>query len=364
MFIGTYNESEILTGPEKVAKRIFNEYALTQPAVFLEYFQDGKKYGLFKKIFGKEIVRESNDSQIIRTGIVYFVFYLFYFRPDIIHIITFERFSQIAFYFKRLLNYKIIFNLHGIVYYENTELNITDKKLIRKNHNAERKFISQSDILLYLSEFYIDIGYRFYNIDKKKLVKIKNGVDDIFFGGTDNEKKLKENETLSIVFSGDIERKDKGFEFLADTLDRSDIKMKLYIVGSNTYKREFKSNIEVTFSGFLDPSELKKLYSDKEIFISASYYDTFSIASAEAMSAGLTGVLTNSTGFSEYINDGVTGYKVDYGDTKCLSEILKKLNSDRKLLREISKQGQLICNDLKWNEVLVDYKKVYNNLIN
>ena len=54
IFIGTYNESEILSGPEKVCKRVFEEYSKIDDTIFIQYFQDGRKYSYFKKLFGYE----------------------------------------------------------------------------------------------------------------------------------------------------------------------------------------------------------------------------------------------------------------------------------------------------------------------
>ena len=82
------------------------------------------------------------------------------------------------------------------------------------------------------------------------------------------------------------------------------------------------------------------------------------------MSSGLSTVVTNTTGLSEYITDGVNGFKVDYGNTKRLSGILYQLDRDRKLLNDMSEQGKLIYEKLQWSEVLADYKRIYNKLIN
>jgi len=61
VYIGRYNESEILTGPEKVAKRIFhNMTKINSNCVFVEYFFDGAKYNIWKKLFGKEKIADAN----------------------------------------------------------------------------------------------------------------------------------------------------------------------------------------------------------------------------------------------------------------------------------------------------------------
>ena len=360
VFLGTYNESEVLTGPEKVAKRVFDEYCKTDPAVFVEYYQDGRNHSIFKKIFGKKIIRNESNSKIIRAGIIPFILFLIRYRPQIIHIITFERFAKLVFSLKGFLNFKVIFNLHGIVYYENTELNIVGEKLTVKNHKAEEAFINKSDALLYLSDFYIDIGKKYYEIDESKLIKIKNGVDEVF---SHSGSTWSANEKLKIVFSGDIKRKDKGFEFLKKALSALNQNIDLYIVGSKVYDLNIKDNIKIHFAGFLNAKELSEFYQDKDIFISASIYDTFSIAAAEAMCTGLVTIVTTTTGIAQYIEDGVNGFKVEYGDVGKLNEILLMLNSDQILWEKIIIEGQKIYEMMKWPKIVKSYRSIYSNLI-
>lgn len=360
VYFGTYNPSEILTGPEKVAKRVFDEYTKSEPAVLIEYFQDGSKYGRLKKLFGKEIVKSENGSEILRLGIFRIVTALFQIKPDIVHIITFERAAKLVYIFKNLLGYKILFNLHGIVYYENTELTPVERSLIAKNNKAEKIFIEKSDLLLYLSEFYIKIGLKYYRIENTKLKKIKNGVDEIFHG--ESGKSLN-NNPLKVVFCGDIKRKDKGFSFLKESLENIPFKIELYIVGSIKYDCNIGSKVKVVFAGFLDAKQLSEFYIDKDIFISASYYDTFSIAAAEAMSSGLVPIVTYTTGLSEYIENGINGYKVDYGNTTDLIGKIEILSNDLTLRNSVSKESQNIYSVLNWSEIIKSYKNIYKEIL-
>ncbi|CAN5669820.1 glycosyltransferase family 4 protein [soil metagenome] len=360
VFIGNYNKSEVLTGPEKVAKRIFDEYIKTDKAVFLEYFQDGNTYNLSKKIFGKEIIRQTENGLILRVGVVQLFMQLIKLKPQIVHILTFERFAKLTFSLKRFLKFKVIFNLHGIVYYENTELNIVENSLSKKNYKAEKIFLNCSDVILYLSEFYLEIGKKFYELKSEKLVKIKNGVDEMFHR---KESRTTYNKVLKVVFSGDIKRKDKGYNFLKEALRRTNVRIELYIIGSRKYDEYISDNIDLIFAGFLNADELSTFYKNKDIFISASLYDTFSIASAEAMSSGLTLIATDTTGISEFIEDGVNGFIIKYGDVNRLSEIISKLNTDRNLKKSISLNGERIYNELNWSEVIKDYKLVYKNIL-
>jgi glycosyltransferase involved in cell wall biosynthesis len=54
---------------------------------------------------------------------------------------------------------------------------------------------------------------------------------------------------------------------------------------------------------------------------------------------------------------------IDYGDEDSLMTILNKLNADRDLLEQISKNAGLIYDELRWEKVYEKYQKVYTTLL-
>jgi hypothetical protein len=142
-----------------------------------------------------------------------------------------------------------------------------------------------SSALLFLSEFELNIAQKIYQIDKKKIKFINNGVDEEFHK---NQVIGKENKTPSLVFIGDSERKDKDFNFLYSNLDRVNQKCDLFVVGKfNTNEYENKiGNVSIISVNKMDRDSLINFLIDKDIFISSSFYDTFSIAAGECMTLG------------------------------------------------------------------------------
>ena len=86
VYIGRYNDTEILSGPEKAAKRIFNEHIKHCEGTFIQYFFDGRKYGIIKKLFGKDF-KELNNSKVYTLGLFRIVPTLIKLKPRIIHFI-------------------------------------------------------------------------------------------------------------------------------------------------------------------------------------------------------------------------------------------------------------------------------------
>ena len=119
MFAGRYPEGGVISGPEMTAKSMFEEHCVNNNSVFLQYFFDGRKYSFFKKLFGRT---EEQDGRIITLGIFRIIPELRRKHPEIIHLITYERFAVIFYIYKLLFKVKILYNSHGIVRYENSEL--------------------------------------------------------------------------------------------------------------------------------------------------------------------------------------------------------------------------------------------------
>lgn len=328
VFAGTYNESEILTGPEKVCKRIFTEYTKTRQTLFIDYFRDGSKYGSFKKIFGYEKVTEVNKSQVHRLGIFRMLIRLFKLNPEIIHILSFERYTVFIFILKLFTRCKIYYTANGIIRNENKYYNKESVFSMVKNIIAESVIMYFSDIVFYLSDRSKNLILQYYRIDKLKLKTARNGLDDCFLNLPDE---YAEKEINSIVFIGDLDRKEKGGDFLLDALSRVDLSFNLYIVTDNKSLSDYQINnlSKVIFISKLKPVDLAYFLVNKNIIVASGEYDQFNIALLEGISCGMYPVLTLQTGISEVVSSIVKCSFVEYGDTEKLSGIISSLINNK-----------------------------------
>jgi glycosyltransferase involved in cell wall biosynthesis len=132
-----------------------------------------------------------------------------------------------------------------------------------------------------------------------------------------NEIKLKQDElTLVFVALGHYER--KGLPLLLEALRRLDgAKIRLLVVGGecDLIKRyqaraaEMGLNGRVTFVG--KTHDIRPYLWISDAFIFPSYYETFSLVSAEAAAAGLPLMVTQLNGVEEYLSDGENGLLLD-----------------------------------------------------
>jgi len=118
----------------------------------------------------------------------------------------------------------------------------------------------------------------------------------------------------------------------------------------------------VHFIGFIDnPADF---LSNLDIFLLSSSSEGFSIATIQAMAAGLPVVATRSGGPEEIITHETNGLLVDSGDPKSIAEALKKLNSDRKFSQILAKAGQEhATNTFDVKNMIDAYEKIYNSSI-
>lgn len=364
IYLGRYSKDEIPDGPEKVAKRIFDNYTLNNESLFIEYFFDGRKYGFFKKLFGKETAENINGSKVWRMGVFPLFFTLIIQKPKIIHVLNFERFALVAFFCKIFFKTKIFYSLHGLAVYENKYFRKQNWIYNLKDKITEKIFIRYSDSLLILSESFGKLLKDYYNIDERKIRFVKNGIDEEF-ALAGKKKIFAGSNNLKIVFISDIKRIEKGFSFLKDTLEKLDFEIELYIVSKKYSEQNFEFEnklIKVFYKEKMKPAELAEFLSDKDVFISSSRYEPFGITTVEAMAAGLIPVVTIETGASEIVENGKNGFVYDYGDDKKLKNILSVLTYDKELREKISKEAIEMYSMLSWEKITDYYTKIYKSL--
>jgi len=355
VFLGRYNTTENISGPEYVARNVFYQIKKrNRDTSFVQYFFDGTKYSLFQKLFGSEIIKDSSDS-IYRKGIIPLFIFLLREKPEVIHIITFERFAFVAFIYRLFCKVKIFYNVHGIVYYENNVLrNGLKVFFILKDKIFEHILFRYSDLQLFLSKRSIKLAENYFNIRHEKVAIVPNGLEEVYIEPKINS--IEESEKpLQIVFVASLKRPEKGIEFILKALQSIPFSFVAYIIGDHKVNDEIVNQGTLHYMPIMEHRALMEFFSDKHIFISASHYEPFSISVLEAMYQGLVPIMTSETGLSEYIEDGIHGYVCNYGDTKSLVDILTLLHSDRSMLERASTAAKEFALQMTWEKIVERY---------
>lgn len=358
IFVGRYNSGEVLTGPEKVAKRIYSELQDETDSVFIEYFFDGSKYSIWQKLFGKEKTIGSQNQRIFRIGIVSMFFFAVRFRPYLVHIFSFERFSVIFIMLKIFLRYKISYTINGTVAFENSNFqkNIS-LGLSIKDRIAEWFLMKFSDKLFFLSEHSINITRKYYNVVNEKLILITNGVDKIFNQVFIN-REYKEKSILNVLLVADLTRAEKGLDFFLKAIQPIKNDFVFNIIGENLITGD-----QIKYNSKMPTDEFAKFLLNQDIFISSSFFDTFPITSLEAMAAGVIPILTKETGVSRFIVNGENGFVYSYGDDDSLRKYLIKLKNDSQLRHKLMQNAAKIFNKFQWEDISKKYLEIFYRML-
>ncbi|HEY5123403.1 MAG TPA: glycosyltransferase family 4 protein [Ignavibacteria bacterium] len=365
LFIGRYNDSEIFSGPEKVANRIFYQHTLKEHSYFLEYFFEGNLYLYFQKLFGKKIIKKVNKGLVVKLGIFRLILFLFKEKPEIIHIITFERFALVVFLYKIFFKVKIIFNVHGVVQYENKYFYPVSKFLAKRNVICEKKFINKSDALLIFSDESRKKLLEYYPVHHDKFFNIQNGIDMIFKDKF-QVRKYKNDRLLKAVFTSSIEIKIKGFEKLYKCLLVLKIPLHIFVISNRNENVEQYNNRYIKFEviNTMVSEEYANFLSDIDLIFAPSIFDTFPINIIENMASGVIPLISKDNGVSRLITNEKNGFIIDFVNTDKFVSILQKLSEDFEYRKKISENASGIYEILSWDKIYKQYENVYSKFIN
>ncbi|MCF8266184.1 MAG: glycosyltransferase family 4 protein, partial [Melioribacteraceae bacterium] len=224
-----------------------------------------------------------------------------------------------------------------------------------KNKILESLLIHKADKLIVMSD---SVKQQLSDIYKIKLTKVllhKLGVDEVFFSLPLKNKISKE---FQIIYTGGHGRELKGFSFLIEVLNELRFPVQLSICGPVESVANFEddcakfgSHISYKYLGFLNAYQLAEAYNDQNLFILPSKYETFSIATLEAMAAGLTVIVSQSAGASRFVVNGENGILFEFGDNKKLAAILKDLHQNAMELSPIRVKARYSMEEFRWKNV-------------
>lgn len=208
---------------------------------------------------------------------------------------------------------------------------------IYKSFLKEQSFYNCADCIICLSVFTKDIVEKYYHIDCRKVVLIKNQLEDKYnLKSNIHKKKLRDkyffdiNEKL-ILFVGRLNRT-KGIHFLIDSFreilkDRTNYR--LLIVGDGDLQTCFKLSNEIwskiVFFGHLDNNTLYDIYQISDVGVLPSMHEQCSYTAIEMMMFGLPIITSDSTGLNEMVSSDKLKVKLHYikRDTYIQPEDLK-----------------------------------------
>jgi glycosyltransferase involved in cell wall biosynthesis len=115
---------------------------------------------------------------------------------------------------------------------------------------------------------------------------------------------------------------------------------------------------------FVPNEQLRTYFTTSSVFVLPSLEDGFGLVVAEAMACGLPIIATHNTGAAEYIEEGVSGYKVDIRAPEQIAARIQELYYDRRRCREMGNAAfRTASESLTWNAYANQLVNLYKFLL-
>ena len=241
---------------------------------------------------------------------------------DVIHSHTIHSNGVIGAWLSKILKVPLV--LSG----RNVDINIVYKNLFFYRKMILRRISSNKTIFINMAYLnFINKEIKIQNIgkEKNKAEVIPNSINSYWFKNKNQPKQLKSN-VVNILFVGEC-TPNKNIDFLLDVFETqwlSGLLFNVQIIASldskckDNYKyyAHIKSRVKninnIELIGKVTNKELLlKYYRKSDIFFMASFYETFGLVYAEAMSQGLPIIYTKEQGIDGFYKEGEVGFPVD-----------------------------------------------------
>ena len=148
--------------------------------------------------------------------------------------------------------------------------------------------------------------------------------------------------------------------------------LKLLIAGTGTYEIELKQlakNLgiekETVFVGRIKNEELPRYYSMMDAAVFLSRKESFGVAALEAMACGKPVIAARIGGYQEIIDDNVTGFLIEPGNTEDAVNSIEILMSDKELALNMGRKGRdRVIKNYNLNDSLKNILLVYAKHLN
>ncbi|MCA9891220.1 MAG: glycosyltransferase, partial [Anaerolineae bacterium] len=142
--------------------------------------------------------------------------------------------------------------------------------------------------------------------------------------------------------------------------------VRLAIVGDGPERENLEAHFAGTntkFMGYMKGEALSQAYASSDVFVFPSALETFGLVVVEAMAAGLPVVATRVGGIPDVVDEGVTGYTFNIGDTETLVDRVQRIISDPLTLIQMGHHARSYAETQSWPAMMDEVIDHYARLI-
>ena len=207
---------------------------------------------------------------------------------------------------------------------------------------AEGVCLRRADRIIAVSESVRNELTRHYSVDPQRISVVWNGVtfrepirDDALLRFSRRRWGIDEADKV-ILFIGSLQER-KGLRYLMRSFSllhsRGDLRLLLVGAGDSrpyaALARRLGVLDKITFTGFVDDSELSAALGLASALVHPSAMEGFGLAVVEAINAGVPVLATRAGSLPEVVREGVDGVLIEYGDEKALAAALVEVAEGR-----------------------------------
>lgn len=142
--------------------------------------------------------------------------------------------------------------------------------------------------------------------------------------------------------------------------------VRLAIVGDGPERENLEAHFAGTntkFLGYMQGEALSQAYASSDVFVFPSALETFGLVVVEAMAAGLPVVASRVGGIPDVVNEGVTGYTFDVGDTDALVQGVRQAIATPQTLSQMGVAARRYAETQSWPAMMDEVIDHYHRLI-
>ena len=106
--------------------------------------------------------------------------------------------------------------------------------------------------------------------------------------------------------------------------------------------------------------DISDFFNNIDVFIFASSDDGFGMALSDAMDFKKFSIVSNNVGASEYIVEGITGYKYDYNDIEHMCNIISDICANPNILENVDTSSYFELLNKEFQKVSPFIEKIKN----
>lgn len=202
-----------------------------------------------------------------------------------------------------------------------------------QNFRLKKKlFTSIENLHIVCNSKWLETQVRQSFLGDKCIHQIYNGIDPAIFCPRPDlidAVKLKygiPNDRFVVLGVSGVWKKDKGLDTFLEVAKHLPSSHVAVLVGLNaTQMSNLPENI-IGIEHTENVQELAALYSSADVLLNPSQEETFGMVPVEAMACGTPAIVANTTGCSETVADGVTGFVVDMKDVPSILVAIEKVS--------------------------------------